>query len=108
MTKLRPYPMLQNVLHDWSDKDCVIILKRCKEAIAASGKVIVIDIVLGSSSLAICNETQLWLDLFMSTVTTGKERREEEWYRLFKEAAGFSAYKISPVLGLLSIIEVFL
>ncbi|NP_001131705.1 Acetylserotonin O-methyltransferase 3-like [Zea mays] len=110
MTKFIPPAdavLLKNVLHDWSDKDCVIILKRCKEAIAASGKVIVIDIVLGSSSLAICNETQLWLDLFMSTVTTGKERREEEWYRLFKEA-GFSAYKISPVLGLLSIIEVFL
>ncbi|CAN6171889.1 unnamed protein product [Urochloa humidicola] len=101
--------LLKNVLHDWSDEDCVNILKRCKEAIPlkdARGKVIVIDIVLGSSPLAICSETQLWLDLFMLTITTGKERKETEWWWLFKEA-GFSEYKISPVLGHLSIIEVF-
>lgn len=101
--------MLQNVLHDWSDQDFVKILKRCKEAIPfeeARGKVIVIDVVLGSSPLAICSETQLWLDLLMLTITTGKERNEKEWLRLFKEA-GFNDYKIRPVLGLLSIIEVF-
>ncbi|CAL5065666.1 unnamed protein product [Urochloa decumbens] len=98
-----------DVLHDWSDQDCVNILKRCKEAIClkdARGKVIVIDIVLGSSPHAICSQTQLWLDLLMLTITTRKERTEKEWSRLFKEA-GFSQYKTRPALGHLSIIEVF-
>ncbi|OEL15063.1 hypothetical protein BAE44_0023918, partial [Dichanthelium oligosanthes] len=66
------------------------------------GKVIVIDIVLG----VIFPCTQLWLDLLMSTITTGEERREQEWWRLFMEA-GFTKYMIRPVLGFLSIIEVF-
>ncbi|KAK8986965.1 hypothetical protein V6N11_055282 [Hibiscus sabdariffa] len=37
---------------------------------------------------------------------TGRERREEEWAKLFF-AAGFSNYKITPILGLRSLIEVF-
>jgi hypothetical protein len=36
-------------LHDWSDEECVNILKRCKGAIASKGKegkVIIIDVVI--------------------------------------------------------------
>uniref|UniRef100_A0A0E0I084 O-methyltransferase domain-containing protein n=1 Tax=Oryza nivara TaxID=4536 RepID=A0A0E0I084_ORYNI len=99
------------VLHDWSDEDCIKILKRCKEAIipsrAAGGKIIIIDVVVGSSSEAICQGTQQLFDLIISVLTPGKERDEEEWRKIFKEA-GFTKYKISPVLGFRSIIEVFL
>ncbi|KAG5586468.1 hypothetical protein H5410_046902 [Solanum commersonii] len=41
--------LLKWILHDWSDEDCVKILKKCKEAIPSKengGKVIVIDIVI--------------------------------------------------------------
>lgn len=99
------------MLHDWSDEDCIKILKRCKEAIipsrAAGGKIIIIDVVVGSSSEAICQGTQQLFDLIISVLTPGKERDEEEWRKIFKEA-GFTKYKISPVLGFRSIIEVFL
>lgn len=40
---------MQWILHDWSDEDCVKILKRCKEAIPSKdngGKVIIMDIVM--------------------------------------------------------------
>ncbi|EAZ03774.1 hypothetical protein OsI_25902 [Oryza sativa Indica Group] len=103
--------LLKFVLHDWSDEDCIKILKRCKEAIipsrAAGGKIIIIDVVVGSSSEAICQGTQQLFDLIISVLTPGKERDEEEWRKIFKEA-GFTKYKISPVLGFRSIIEVFL
>lgn len=39
--------LLKFILHDWSDKDCVRILKMCREAIPSreeGGKVIIIDI----------------------------------------------------------------
>jgi hypothetical protein len=58
------------VLHDWSDEDCIKILKRCKEAIipsrAAGGKIIILDVVVGSSSEAICQGTQQLFDLIIS------------------------------------------
>uniref|UniRef100_A0A0E0AJB8 O-methyltransferase C-terminal domain-containing protein n=1 Tax=Oryza glumipatula TaxID=40148 RepID=A0A0E0AJB8_9ORYZ len=99
-----------SVLHDWSDEDCIKILKRCKGAIIpsrdAGGKIIIIDVVVGSSSEAICRGTQQMFDLIISVLTPGKERDEEEWCKIFKEA-GFTKYKISPVLGFRSIIEVF-
>uniref|UniRef100_A0A0E0QEU8 O-methyltransferase C-terminal domain-containing protein n=1 Tax=Oryza rufipogon TaxID=4529 RepID=A0A0E0QEU8_ORYRU len=98
--------LLKLVLHDWSDEDCVRILSRCREAISnrEGGKVIIIDTVIGSQSQQIY-EAQLFLDLCMMTVTTGKEREEKEWHMIFLKA-GFTQYKILPILGIKSLIEV--
>ncbi|KAH0639577.1 hypothetical protein KY290_036844 [Solanum tuberosum] len=46
--------LLKWVLHDWSDEECIKILKKCKEAIPSKekgGKVIIIDMVLMDSNL---------------------------------------------------------
>ncbi|CAN6197700.1 unnamed protein product [Urochloa humidicola] len=102
--------LLKFVLHDWSDEDCLKILKRCKEAISCreqGGKLIIIEVVVGSSSSRpTCHETQLLFDLFISTMVQGRERDEKEWCKLFKEA-GFTHYKITSVLDIRSVIEVF-
>lgn len=100
----------QWILHDWNDEECIKILKRCKEAIPSKdkgGKLIIIDMVVmndeaGNKTL----ETQLRFDLMMMTLATGKERREDEWARLFADA-GFGEYKITPLLGVRSVIEVY-
>lgn len=100
----------QRILHDWSDKDCVKILKKCKEAIPNKengGKVIVIDIVIDNQKGENKSfETQLFSDVLMMVHVSGKERNEQEWAKLFSNA-GFSDYKISPILGLRSVIEVY-
>ncbi|CAL5066380.1 unnamed protein product [Urochloa decumbens] len=101
--------LLKFVLHNWSDEDCVRILKRSKEAISTrepKGKVIIIDVVLGSSSSKQIGEAQLLLDLCMMVVLPGKQRGEEDLHKIFLEA-GFTGYKISPVLGSRSLIEVY-
>ncbi|KAJ7964120.1 O-methyltransferase [Quillaja saponaria] len=41
--------LLKSILHDWSDEECVKILKKCKEAVASKGKegkVIIVDMVI--------------------------------------------------------------
>ncbi|XP_027348778.1 probable O-methyltransferase 3 [Abrus precatorius] len=103
--------LLKWILHDWNDEECVKILKNCKEAITSEGenrKVIIIDIVMGNekgdSNESI--ETQLLFDMLMMALLTGKERNEKEWAKLIY-SAGFSDYKITPVLGVRSLIEVF-
>nr|DAD39712.1 TPA_asm: hypothetical protein HUJ06_014035 [Nelumbo nucifera] len=99
---------LKSILHDWSDEDCVRILKRCKEAIPPKedgGKVIIIDIVLGNEDDK-SFELQLFFDITMMVLLGAKERTEGEWKTLFKEA-GFSDYKIKRALGFRSIIELY-
>ncbi|RLM70322.1 5-pentadecatrienyl resorcinol O-methyltransferase-like [Panicum miliaceum] len=102
---------LKWILHDWGDEECVKLLKRCKEAIPprdAGGKVIIIDMVLGSgpsSSDEKHRETQVLFDLLMIALN-GVERDEQEWKKIFFEA-GFKDYRIIPVLGIRSIIELY-
>ncbi|KAM3319526.1 hypothetical protein P3S67_006726 [Capsicum chacoense] len=102
--------LLKWILHDWSNEDCVKILKKCKEAIPSKengGKLIVIDIVIDNKNRDDKSfETQLFSDVLMMVHVSGKERSEQEWTKLFFDA-GFSDYKISPILGLRSVIEVY-
>lgn len=101
--------LLKWILNCWQDEDCVKILRRCKEAIPArdaGGKVIIIGMVVGSGLQEnVSKETQVLFDVFMMYVD-GIAREEHQWRKLFLEA-GFSDYKITPVLGVRSVIEVY-
>ncbi|WVZ59016.1 hypothetical protein U9M48_009226 [Paspalum notatum var. saurae] len=101
--------LLKCILHDWSDDECIRILKNCKQAIPsrdAGGKVIVIDIVVGSKPSDVkLLETQLICDFDIMKIG-GVERNEQEWRKIFLKA-GFKDYNILPVLGLRSIIELY-
>ncbi|KAG0535426.1 hypothetical protein BDA96_04G365400 [Sorghum bicolor] len=106
--------LLKWILHDWSDDECVKILKKCKQAIpprAAGGKVIIIDMVVGSADEPSPEsdvrhvETQVLFDLLIMCIN-GVERDELEWKKIFSEA-GFHDYRIIPVLGVRSIIELY-
>lgn len=99
--------LLKWILHNWTDEACTKILKKCRDAIPRKGKVIVIDIVLGyNEEDDTVKEDQLFQDMTMMMFFNGKERSEKEWEKLFLDA-GFSSYKITPALGVRSIIEVY-
>ncbi|CAA2987473.1 trans-resveratrol di-O-methyltransferase-like [Olea europaea subsp. europaea] len=102
--------LLKCILHDWSDEDCVKILKKCREAIPCKengGKVIIIDIIVGNKKEDHKGiETQLFYDMSMMVWANGRERTEKEWAKLFIDA-GFTRYNIVYGLGLRSIIEVY-
>lgn len=105
--------LLKWILHDWSDEECIKILKRCKEAIGSNkekgGKLIIIDMKVENQKAGDHDEsmeTQLFFDMLMMIYLTGRERTEQEWAKLFFDA-GFSDYKITPILGLRSLIEVY-
>nr|CAD1844234.1 unnamed protein product [Ananas comosus var. bracteatus] len=103
--------LLKSILHDWNDEHCVKILKRCKVAVPSKekgGKVIIIDMVMISreSEHFKSEETQLFFDILMMVLTSGKERNEKEWSKIFTDA-GYKEYKILNALGLRSVIEVY-
>ncbi|PAN35734.1 hypothetical protein PAHAL_6G230200 [Panicum hallii] len=101
--------LLKYVLHCWDDDDCVKILRQCKRAISARdgvGKVIIMNVVVGYGTQDnVVKETQMLFDMFMMRYG-GAEREEHEWKKIFLKA-GFSDYKITPILGFQSLIEVF-
>ncbi|OVA00532.1 O-methyltransferase [Macleaya cordata] len=100
------------IMHDWSDKDCVRILKNCRKAIPKeTGKVIIFDCVLPPDGPddkgGLFDNTRLVFDLLMIAHSSGgKERTEVEWKRLLKDG-GFPSYKIIQIPALLSIIEAY-
>lgn len=97
--------MMQWILHDWNDEQCVRILKKCKEGVKR--KVIAIDMVLESEKLDYeSTETQLMIDMVVMVLYPGKERTEKEWAKIIF-SAGFIDYKITPLVGLRSLIEIF-
>nr|GME02559.1 trans-resveratrol di-O-methyltransferase-like [Ipomoea batatas] len=102
--------LLKWILHDWSDEESVKILKKCKESIPSKekgGKVIIIDMVVDNKIKDDKSiETQIFFDMLMMVLVSGRERAEKDWAKLFFEA-GFSDYKIIPILGLRSLIEAY-
>ena len=97
-------------MHDWSDEECVNILKNCKEAIAKKGKegkVIIIDVVINQEKDEHdVTTTKLLFDALMMSLVTRKERNKREGEKLFLEA-GFSHYKIVSSFGMKSIVEIY-
>ncbi|XP_021724758.1 trans-resveratrol di-O-methyltransferase-like [Chenopodium quinoa] len=102
--------LLKWILHNWSDENCIKILKKCKEAIPSrekGGKLLIIDMVVGIPTDNIIHfESQLLADVHMLYLFGEKERTEQQWKSLF-DKAGFCDYNILPILGSRSIIEVY-
>nr|AXK92565.1 rankinidine/humantenine-11-O-methyltransferase [Gelsemium sempervirens] len=102
--------LLKWILHDWNDEDCLKILKNCKKAIPGKdkgGKVIIIEAIMESQKQDNESiETEIGENMQMMVMFGSKERTEKEWAALFQDA-GFSGYKLTPMVGLRSLIEVY-
>ncbi|MBA0694499.1 hypothetical protein Goari_004783 [Gossypium aridum] len=102
--------LMKLVLHAFGDEECIKILKKCREAIPTQGekgKVIIIDIVINvEKDEHELTEAKLFFDMLMMVEVSGRERTEQDWQKLFM-AAGFSHYKLTPLFGLRSLIEVY-
>ncbi|XP_023766446.1 acetylserotonin O-methyltransferase [Lactuca sativa] len=99
---------LMKVLHDWGDEECIEILRKCREAIPQdTGKVIIVESIVGLEENHDFEDVVLMLDMVMMAHTsTGKERTLEEWSYMFDEA-GFTRYTIKQITSYHSVIEVY-
>nr|WOX58881.1 6-O-methyltransferase 1 [Phyla nodiflora] len=96
------------VLHDWSDDECIQILKRCREAIPEeAGKVIIAEAVIDVGEKDAYSDVRLALDMVMLAHTEkGKERTLKEWEYVIK-AAGFRSFTVKHIKEIVSVIEVY-
>ncbi|KAI3690109.1 hypothetical protein L2E82_48084 [Cichorium intybus] len=98
----------QTILHNWSNDDCVKILKNCRKVIPKeTGKVILVEIIHHPGQDDPLNDTLFSFDLMMfAYFSNGRERKESEWKKLLNEG-GFYRYNIINVPAIVSIIEAF-
>ncbi|PIA41655.1 hypothetical protein AQUCO_02200232v1 [Aquilegia coerulea] len=97
------------ILHDWSDENCVNILKNCYKALPDDGKVIIVEAIL-----PVAPETNTAAKVFcqsdlimMSTNPGGKERTEEEFHNLAKEAGFVCMKKVVCICNMSWVIEFY-
>ena len=77
--------ILQRILHDWDDADCVRILARVVEALEPGGRVLVLEELLGTREPG-PDDHAIGIDLAMMAVTGGRERGLEQYQALAREA----------------------
>jgi ubiquinone/menaquinone biosynthesis C-methylase UbiE len=93
--------LFRHVLHDWTDEQCLQILRQCRKVIPPEGRLLVVEcIVPAGNGRSISKE----FDINMMTFTGGLERTEIQFRALFANA-GFELCSISPTATMVSIAE---
>jgi O-methyltransferase domain len=93
--------LLKHILHDWDDDQCIRILENCRRAMRPSGRLIVIEWLLGE-----IGEPGFapFSDLNMMVILSGRERTLSEYRALLKQA-GFRLDKSGPIRSSMTVIE---
>jgi hypothetical protein len=93
--------VLKWILHNWTDEQSVMILKNCRNAMRADGRVLIVEAVLQPGAATSFGK---FVDLNMLVMSGGHERTETE-YRTLLEAAGLKLTRVIPTQTEMSIIE---
>ncbi len=97
--------LIKSVLHDWNDEKSAEILRNCRDAMGASGVLLVVEPVvpdrLGGSRF---DNILVASDLNMMVNTGGRERREGEFRQLF-DAVGLRLQRIVRTASAMCLLE---
>jgi len=93
--------VVKGVVLDWSDEQAAAILRACRRAIRPSGRLLVIEPVLGPPNEG---ALQTFADLVMLVVPGGQVRTSEELAALFARA-GFRLTRVTPTASEVTIVE---
>jgi O-methyltransferase domain len=93
--------VLSWILHDWDDERALAILRNCRVAVAAGGRLVVVETILPPGDEPHFGKV---LDVAMLVLTGGRERTEAEYRALFREA-GFELTRVLETASPTSVIE---
>ncbi|XP_027349772.1 anthranilate N-methyltransferase-like [Abrus precatorius] len=90
------------ILHDWSDEQCLKLLKNCYKAIPDDGMVIVVETVLPLvPETTVASRCAFTSDLMMMTQNPGGKERTHLQFTQFAQESGFSGVRfVCCVCGL--------
>lgn len=92
--------LLKAILHNWSDEAAMDILRNCRRAMSAGGRIVLAESLIDSERTPVAN----FMDLHMLVIHGGKQRTSAELGALLK-AAGFCLQGIQKTAGDFSLIE---
>jgi hypothetical protein len=75
--------LLKSIIHDWDDAEAVRILRRCRDALSPTGRVLVAEMIIPAGNSAHFGKL---LDVAMLALTGGRERTIQEYGKLFAGA----------------------
>ncbi|ESQ54020.1 hypothetical protein EUTSA_v10025490mg [Eutrema salsugineum] len=95
------------ILHDWTDEDCVKILKNCWKSLPEKGKVIVVDIVtpIEPKNDDVFSSIVFSMDMLMLTQCSGGKERSFSQFEALASASGFLDCEIICLAYTYSVIE---
>lgn len=93
--------LLKSIVHDWDDATAIAILRRCREAIVDTGKLLVVERVIRPANES---DPARFSDLNMLVMLGGRERTAEDFGGIYAEA-GFRLAGVIPTGSAFSIIE---
>jgi len=93
--------VMKAILHDWSDEDCVRILRTIRAAAGPASRLLVVERVLGGPNEDLAGKL---MDLHMLVMPGGLERTLDEWRALFA-AGGFELAGARPLAQGWEVIE---
>jgi SAM-dependent methyltransferase len=94
--------LLKRVLMDWSDEAAARALRNCREAMTESGKVLVVEPIVGERNEASVSK---FLDMAMLVMQGGGRVRTQDEHRALFEAAGLQVTRIIPTPSPLRLVE---
>ncbi|MBS0648814.1 MAG: methyltransferase [Verrucomicrobia bacterium] len=83
--------LLKSVLHNWTDKAAVKILKKCHEAMKEEARLLIVEPIITSAQ----KDPAKLMDVFLMVTTGGKERTLQDFKSLLDQA-GFFLESITP------------
>ena len=93
--------VLSHVVHDWPEPQALAILARVREAIPASGRLLIVEMVMPADDTP---HPAHMLDISMLLLTGGEERTEDEYAELLARA-GFRLGRVIPTRSSVSVLE---
>ena len=103
--------LLRSILHDWSDKYAILILRNLVPALKDGARVLIADFIMPETSTS----GPMWLErlstirsMQMMTVVNAPERAERDWVNVIKQAdARYSVEAVvTPAGTAMSVIEI--
>nr|POE53074.1 caffeic acid 3-o-methyltransferase [Quercus suber] len=85
--------MIKNILHDWSDENCMKLLRNCYEALPNNGKLVIELLMPEAPESSKASQYVSRLDNAMLLHLEGQERTKKEFESLCK-GSGFSNFQI--------------
>jgi ubiquinone/menaquinone biosynthesis C-methylase UbiE len=92
---------LKFILHDWTDEECVQILRCCRAALAPGGRILIVEMLVPEE---IRPDFVMLMDLNMLVMTGGRERTAKEFEKVLNDA-GFEMTRVIPTKSPFALIE---